>query len=232
MRAFVLSIALVWGLNTVAQQTEFGHWYEFEMQTKLTKDLDFSTETGLRFGYDGFILQSLYTDLNLTYELNDVMRLEGAYRIGTKYDLDLWSGRQRFAAGFRLKGEVDKWDITWRSRVQAPALGVVSESDDLDFDPTWRNRIQVDKKIIKRTTLAFGVETFHSRYETHLAFTDWRARVKIDRKLDKRLHAGFGIQYERERDDSFPTAEWVVQFSCQWEWKRKKKKEPKDGATP
>lgn len=223
MRLLLLALVLL-PATFAGQQTEYGHWYGFEVAKDLPKGFDASVDGGLRYGYDGLILSSIFVDANLSYKINDWLRAESAVRYGARNHLALGlQPRLRFAAGLRAKTKVRKVDLAYRIRWQSRPEGVFSENASLDFGTALRHRVQAKTKIAKKTWLAGDVELFFSPYHNWVLPTDFRTRVRVQRKLDKRLYGSAGLLYQTELSSSTPTNEWVVQFSFQWEWKRAKK---------
>lgn len=222
MRHALLCIGLLVGLGCHAQRTEYGQWYGLTVSTDLADGLSASWESELRLGYDGLILSAWNHDLGLTYKLSDRLRVEGTYRLGNRYNLEHWQWRQRYQLGFRIKEDLGKWEVDWKTRGQWRPVGAGRETGDLDRSLTWRNRITAERKLVKRTWLAASLEGFHRPTADALILTDVRARVKLKRKLDKRLYGSLGAMYQTETASGDPVSEWVVQFSLQWEWKPKK----------
>lgn len=223
MKVAGILLIVLWPWTLLAQHNDFGHWYEVQVSTKLAKGLKASAELANRFMGPGSQLDNTYFEIGLTRKVNDLLRAEFAWRYAGRENseegLDL---THRWAFGFRLKESIGDVDFSWRSRYQFRPYGLIEDSG-ISLNSTWRNRLRGEFKVIKRTWLNADLEVFASSSDAGLTMTDWRTRLRIKRKIDKRLYASIGGLYQREVNSKDPNAEWVLQVSVQWEWKRKKK---------
>lgn len=221
----LLIVLLLLPFAALSQQTEYGHWYGFEVAKDLPKGFDASVDGGLRYGYDGLILSSVFVDGALSYKVNKWLGAEAVVRYGARNHLK-WGlqPRLRFTAGLRAKKSIGEVNLSYRVRVQSRPEGIFTENESLDFGAAMRHRVQANYKLMKKTWLVGDVEYFFDYYTSWVLPSDVRARIRVKRKLDKRLYANFGVLYQTELARADPTQEWVAQISFQWEWKRGKKK--------
>lgn len=224
MRLPAVILLALWSSGLFAQHNDFGQWYAFKVNTKLSKKLQGSVELANRFLGPGSQLDNSFIEFGLKRKINDFLRAEAEYRFAGRPDGD--DGlvlNQRWAFGFRLKGEIGNVDLAVRTRYQFRPEGWM-EGESLDLNSTWRNRVRAEVKVIKRTWLTSDLELFAQPGDDRLELSRWRTRLRVVRKLDKRLYASVGGLYQRELNTRDPNGEWVLQVSVQWEWKRKKKK--------
>ena len=190
-------IALVSIPGTALAQSEAQVWSSASLEGDLSDSVELGVEQHLRFDDNSSRFGSVLTDLGLSYEAIDWLRLGAGYRFGYQRD---GSGdlviRHRFhgQGEFRLE-PAEPVRLSLRTRWQ-------EQVRDSGLRHKLRNRFEVGWKATKDLTPSASVEIFHRvGGGDGVVFETLRLTLGAGYEIGKRNEVGAFYRYEQPQDE-------------------------------
>jgi hypothetical protein len=104
-----------------AQESDFGTWLGFEMEKRITKQLQLEFEEEVRIFQNFGEIDRFATSLGGAWTFNQYLRAGAGYTWIYKHRVnqDLWEHRHRYQIYLRGRVKVDRFTITLRERFQS-----------------------------------------------------------------------------------------------------------------
>lgn len=212
--------------NSSAQYNDFGSWNSFSIKTKLAKKIKLDLGAQVRLNENITEIKTLFTDVNLSYNLLKKNKIFVSYRVGKKRQLDdFYLLSQRFSLGFSTKKNFNDWTVGYRFKIQEANNNFQTLDRKLDFSLAVRNKISVNRKLFKKTYGWSSFEIFSAKnVDNYFYLSDWRWKLGVDRKVKKRQYFSLGLILQRELQTNNPVTDYIVFLGYELELKKRKKK--------
>jgi hypothetical protein len=117
---------LVFGFTFSAssQTQDFGMWNTISVNKEITNKLTLGLDQEIRFRDNLSTLNLVYTNIGLTYKLNDYLKFSAVYRFIDKHKDDFtWGVRHRIYFDAAVKIKPGKFNLSYRARYQVEWRG-------------------------------------------------------------------------------------------------------------
>jgi len=202
-RFFLVSVLLLFGSQSVmAQDRDFGMWYEINGDYKIVKGLRFDLETSIRTDRNASNIKTFYLEPGLRYKFNDYFAAGIYYRfIEQEETIDKSEGIYEFHPRHRwfvqLKGSLPVYRFTLSARYRFQEQFKTYIKNPEDDIPQWSNRFRLELEYdIKGIPLTpyINVEIFSPLFSSGGFMIDkWRYTAGAEYTVNK-MHT-FGLEY-------------------------------------
>jgi hypothetical protein len=193
---FVL-VALLLSLGAVAQDTDYGIWYEAKADKKIWKAIRLDLEASVRTNENGANIDKFYLEPGLRYKFNDYVNAGIYYRFIDQKEKDgLYHPRHRWF--FQVKGtapSIGRFTFGVRYRIQQQFKTYIEDTGD--EEPQWyqRIRLELDYDVRGIPLKPYINAEMHTQLFSPNEFVadKWRSMIGIEYTLNKK-HT-FGLEY-------------------------------------
>ena len=192
-------------------------WFRLDVERKLTDRLEGSLTQEFRLDENFQQTRAVLTRADLTYELNDFVRLYTQYRFSLRPNNDILF-RHRIAGGVKLKYSIKPINLSFRS-------GVQREYERLELPESyWRNKFQIKYSRKKQPWRPFAfTEWFYNFSYDGYRFDKYRIGIGTDYRLNKRQQLTVRYFYQRIFNAPSPRLAHIFQIRYAHRLKKPKK---------
>lgn len=183
-------------------QSDLGMWNGIAFEKELSKKFEFQMEEEIRFADNITRINSLLTELGLTYKANKYYRLGLSYRFTHRPENGTIGNRITLSNEARYK--LQDFTFTYRLNVQQD----FSTKEPVEYK--IRNRLGIDYKINKHWEVSMAGELFYSFYYNRNVLDRYRLKWGVDHRFNKHHSLGFTLIFQEEFNVANPNREVIL----------------------
>jgi opacity protein-like surface antigen len=185
-----------------AQKSDFGIWYEAEVEHKIIKGLRFDLETSIRTDQNASNIESLYLEPGLRYKINDFIAVGIYYRfVEQKEGNDKYYPRHRWF--LQLKGDLPIRRFTLEARYRLQEQFKTYIEDPEDEEPQWYQRLRLELDYdIKGIPLKpfINTEMYCMLFSPNeIVIEKWRSMAGLEYTFNKKHTVGLEYIYNESK---------------------------------
>ncbi len=194
--------------SSFAQVKDAGLWTSFSIEKKISQAASLAINEEFRFNENVSEVGTFFTDIGVTYKLNNDLRVSGSYRFINKKRLDdSFSKRHRYYFDLSYKRKINKTTSAIRVRFQSQYADVFSSDDGAV--PEWylRPKISLRCNMKGKCTPYVSSELFY-----HFAvqeFDNVRYTFGMERKLSGKLDLDLFFLHQRAFNVENPAYDYI-----------------------
>lgn len=196
----LLLILLVFAGNSFAQ-TDIGLWTGIAIEKKLSKKFEFQAEEEMRLKDNFTRVNSLLTELGITYKLNKYYRLGLSYRF-TYYTNGSLGNRLTLSNQLRYK--IEDFTLNYGLNLQQD----FNTEDPVEYKV--RNKFGVDYKFNKHWEIGIAGELFYSFYYNRNVLDRYRTKFGVDHNFNKHHRLSGSLMFQHELNVANPESDFVL----------------------
>jgi hypothetical protein len=205
-KVIAVSLLVFCSVFTASSQTQdFGMWNTVSVNKELTDKITLGIDQEIRFRDNISTLNLVYTNVGLTYKVNNNIKISAVYRFIDKHKDDFsWGVRHRiyFDAGFKIKP--GKFNMSYRARYQMEWRGAGYEQIHGNVPEIYlRNLFKIGYKLN---------DTWEPYVGSEIRFQIRNPRIPYHDGFDRTRFMG-GLNYEVNKHHTFG-----IYFLYQKEW--------------
>lgn len=201
-RKILVLLSSLLSVVAVAQQTDLGMWNGIAIEKELSKKFEFQMEEEIRFADNITRINSLLTELGLTYKANKYYRIGLSYRFTYRPKNGAIDNRITLSNEARYK--LEDFTFTYRLNVQKD----FSTKEPIEYK--IRNRLGIDYKINKHWEVGIAGELFYSFYYNRNVLDRYRLKWGVDHRFNKHHSLGFTLIFQEEFNVANPDREVIL----------------------
>lgn len=222
LRKVALSFVLILftTMATAQNNSDFETWSSLSLKYKFNKKLDLTLEEQLRLKENSSVVDQLFTEAQLGYEIINNVKLAAAVRYSRSNDnegrIQGYENLIRYNLDISYKHDIERFSLNYRVRFQSRnEIGITD-------DPQNKTRFRISTEYNIRDWKLdpyFGLELFKEQQETGLEKLRFTLGTEYKFKNDNE----FGIFYRIERPQNNNTIEITNILGVQYRFNRERK---------
>jgi len=222
---FLLIIFIVFSNSETVQAgnipDDTGMWSGVKITQPLPFGFGISLKQALRLKNDWTDLAQTYNDLTLSYNTNKFLSFDFNYRLSQRENtfspvhID-----QRFNLDMNTSYEIDKFGLTWRTRIQFRYRDIGRRENSDIPKKYWRNKFTLNYKLSKLLKPFVSYESFNEFSYDRKEYNKYRITAGSRFKINKRNSLKIAYLFQNSFNTSSPLTENILRISYNYKLKK------------
>lgn len=208
MKRILFYIFLLLTYYGFSQENDMATWVSAGISKEIADDFDISLEQGIRLSDNSSAINSINTDLGLSYSLAKHFDLKLGYRFSNKSKDNGYFAKHRWNIDGSFDTKISRFKFEYRNRFQIEKDTYINEQTDLY--PTYenRNKLKIEYNIRGCVTDPYtSVETYHIlNAATPYSITNYRYSLGVTTKLKYDIKLDIAFLYNRSLSETIENA--------------------------